>query len=390
MPSSLSEPAKSGPVHAAAELSSTNPTLTQVTSVTSVQAASTPTQARSLLLSPRQRALLEASNEPDLDTFSLSLLSHKIRSDSCSVHLDLATILASEKVYKDVVATAYPCSVGKALSQEDRDESIRATEGSLTYGEIPFRSMAFILEKIRQDYGRPRAAAGKREGADQGEEEEEMEEEEMEEDENKERRDEIIHSVMQEPGKDVLYDIGSGTGKPCFAAAALFPFRKVVGIELLDKLHEAAMKIRKKWEMEAVSALVEARKGGEGGEASIMTTTQLEFLHGDFRDVSLCDWPSEADICVANSTCFSPLLMRDLAELAAGMKEGSVFVTLTRRLPSEEHWEVVDDTLMVMSWGGATVYTQRKKTPPAFVNRFAGVKATELSRGRRRTTQKSE
>jgi SAM-dependent methyltransferase len=186
---------------------------------------------------------------------------------------------------------------------------------------------------------------------------------------------------MQEPGKDVLYDIGSGTGKPCFAAAALFPFRKVVGVELLDKLHEAALQIRKKWEVEAVPALAEARKVGEGGEASIKTTTQLEFLHGDFRDVSLCDWPSEADVCVANSTCFSPSLMSELAELAARMKEGSVFVTLTQRLPSEEHWEVVDDTLMVMSWGGATVYTQRKKTPPAFVNRLAGVTETELLDG---------
>jgi SAM-dependent methyltransferase len=259
--------------------------------------------------------------------------------------LDLATILASEKVYKDIVSSAYPCSVGKALSQEDRDESNRTSEANLTYGEIPFRSMAFILEKIRQEYGKPRPAAGNHE-------EEEEEEEER--------------GIMQEPGKDVIYDIGSGTGKPCFAAAAIFPFRKVVGIEVLGKLHEAAQEIQKKWAVEAVPALAAARRGGkEGGQQGETTmATQLEFLQGDFRDLSLCDWPSQADVCVANSTCFSNELMVDLAGLAAGMGKGSVFVTLTKRLPSPEHWEVMDDTLMMMSWGGATVYTQRKKTPP--------------------------
>jgi len=329
MPSSSTEPPGPGPAQAAAMPPS---------------ASATPTPpAVNTLLSPRQRALLEASDEPDLGSLSLSSTSSTAANNSHGVHLDLATILASERVYKDVAATSYPCSVGKALSQED--ESNRPTEANLTYGEIPFRSMAFILEKIRQDYGKPRPA----EGDNQDEEEEDEE-----------------SGVMQEPGKDVLYDIGSGTGKPCFAAAAIFPFRKVVGIEVLGSLHEAALKIKNTWEVEAVPALAAARgggmKGGEEGAAKTMTT-QLEFLQGDFRDMTLCDWPSKADVCVANSTCFSSELMLDLAGLAAGMRKGSVFVTLTKRLPSPD-WETVDDTLMMMSWGGATVYTQRKKTPP--------------------------
>ncbi len=37
---------------------------------------------------------------------------------------------------------------------------------------------------------------------------------------------------MQTPGQDVMVDLGSGAGKPVFAAAALYPFKSVVGIEV--------------------------------------------------------------------------------------------------------------------------------------------------------------
>lgn len=38
--------------------------------------------------------------------------------------------------------------------------------------------------------------------------------------------------LMQQPGREVMVDIGSGAAKPVFAAAALFPFARVVGIEV--------------------------------------------------------------------------------------------------------------------------------------------------------------
>lgn len=319
--------------------------------------SSTTLEARSsTLLSPRQRALEEASNELSLGSLSLSSSSSSTpATNPHGARLDLTSLLASEKVYKEVVATAYPCSVGKARSQNDRNESNRH-EANLTYGEVQFRSMAFILEKIRQEYGKPVTC---RKSDDQ--------EEQILED-----------GVMQVPRKDVLYDIGSGTGKPCFAAAAIFPFRKVVGIEVLGSLHETALEIQAKWEAEAVPALAAARRKGKDKETGEIKDEdeeaegdRLEFLQGDFRDMSLCDWPSEATIAIANSTCFSAELMQELAGLAAGMRKGCIFVTLTKRLPSPEHWEVVDDTLMMMSWGGATVYTQRKKTPPASTYRPA-------------------
>ena len=314
--------------------------------------------ARNGLLSPRQRALEQASEDTDL--LDMSSLSLNTASPLRDVHLDLPFILACEKIYKQSVAKGCPCSVGRALSMKDRDAS-NEQDANFTYGEVQFRSMAFILEQIRQKYGKP----GRRDRGEGGDKEGE---------ERKERKEgEECGGVMQTPGGGVFYDIGSGTGKPCFAAAALFPFKKVVGIEVLGSLVEAAQETRREWEERAVPALAAVRghvdnKEGEGREAGAthgrqtLGATRVEFVRGDFRDSNLCDWPREADVCLANSTCFDAGLMQALASQAAGMRRGSIFVTFTHRLPCPEDWEVVDESLMMMSWGGATVFTQRKKT----------------------------
>ena len=42
---------------------------------------------------------------------------------------------------------------------------------------------------------------------------------------------------------------------------------------------------------------------------------------------------------------------------------GAFAITLTRRLPSP-HFDVLEEESFTMSWGGATVFIQRKKTLP--------------------------
>lgn len=49
-------------------------------------------------------------------------------------------------------------------------------------------------------------------------------------------------------------------------------------------------------------------------------------------DFDTCNW-SDADVVFANSTCFDDALMRNLATTASCLKKGSIFVTLTKRLP---------------------------------------------------------
>lgn len=63
-----------------------------------------------------------------------------------------------------------------------------------------------------------------------------------------------------------------------------------------------------------------------------MSISEVEFIHGDALDPDVCDW-TDGDIVFANSTCFDDPFMRRLASAATALKKGSIFITLTKRLP---------------------------------------------------------
>jgi len=206
-------------------------------------------------------------------------------------------VAAQLKIFRHVTKD---CSVkrGKHVSISERKEKgFKST--SLTYGEIPFVTMALTLEKIKSRGG-------------------------------------------VRKNKSTFYDLGSGTGKACFAASLLQPFRSVVGIEFLSSLHEVALETKLRFDelpREAVASELSA----------------LRFVCGD---IISHDW-SDADVCFANTTCFKSDLMRALAKKSEKMKKGSWFVTTTKTLDSD-HWEVVESIRYKMSWGFATLFHQRK------------------------------
>jgi len=103
--------------------------------------------------------------------------------------LDRKLINAQMKVWDELVITT-PVSLGKKASSKERDEK-RLGASTLVYGEIRFEPYAITIEKVKKWYG-----------------------------------------GLQKPG-GVYYDIGSGTGKPTFAAALLHDFDKCYGIEIL-------------------------------------------------------------------------------------------------------------------------------------------------------------
>lgn len=159
-------------------------------------------------------------------------------------------------------------------------------------------------------------------------------------------------NLLQRPG-GVFYDIGSGTGKPSVAAACLHPFERAGGVEILEGLYNTSLELKQKWDTTAKALLKE-----DGQEEE----TELEFTLGDGTDFLVKDW-SDGDILFANSTCFDDSLMAKIAEKAASLKKGAIFITFTRRLPST-HFEVLEHEMYQMSWGGATVYIQQKTTEP--------------------------
>ena len=62
----------------------------------------------------------------------------------------------------------------------------------------------------------------------------------------------------------VCYDLGSGVGRPVFAAATLHPFAKVVGMECLEGLHALGTELAQLYDAEVGGGNGEGKGGGQG------------------------------------------------------------------------------------------------------------------------------
>ena len=92
-------------------------------------------------------------------------------------------------------------------------------------------------------------------------------------------------------------------------------------------------------------------------------------------DILKYDW-SDADLVLANSTCFEYKFMEQIADKAKSLKKGSWFITLTKRIPTSDEslkteekddrdWDCVLSIKLQMSWGLATLNIHQKiKHPP--------------------------
>lgn len=260
-----------------------------------------------------------------------------------------------EALYEEVTAS-HPTHKGKELSTAEREAKGIKTTSTLTYGEIRFEPFALAFQKIRDLYG-----------------------------------------GLQTPGTHKFVDLGSGTGKPVFAAALLHPWRQCVGIELLDSLYTASVEmLETSWKApsfqeslpEDIRAVVSlpvrclqcaAARPPQGhvdpSTRCLLRATGfpmrcllalclhlcchlLQDVHFEQGDITKLDW-SDADVIFANSTCFDADLMAAIAIVADRMRVGSFCVTFTRQLPSAK-WSVLESNVEMMSWGGATVFIHRK------------------------------
>ncbi len=88
----------------------------------------------------------------------------------------------------------------------------------------------------------------------------------------------------------------------------------------------------------------------------------MQFIHGDFVKMRTKDW-RDADVIFINSTCYDEALMNKISDLAMGMKKGSFFITLTKRLPCPD-FVVLEYEMYKMSWGEATIFLMQKSTDP--------------------------
>lgn len=148
----------------------------------------------------------------------------------------------------------------------------------------------------------------------------------------------FLNQIKLKPG-GVYYDLGSGTGRSVFAAEMLHDFDKLIGVEILESLHTAAVDVLEKFRASRSDA----------------SKKQIDFIRSDFLEL---DW-SDGDMVFANSTCFDEQLMLQLGQKGQHLKEGAYFVTFTKQLKSP-YFDLIHSKQYRMSWGIATVHVQRR------------------------------
>lgn len=171
--------------------------------------------------------------------------------------------------YEKILGELLPHEIGRRVSVRERRELNKFDDKSLTYGEIGFEATSAILKKL--------------------------------------------------PEKDTfetLADFGSGTGKVVFAAALLYPFKHIVGIEILEGLHQLSEHVRKGSGLSAVD----------------------QFVLGDFLTVDVAP-----DVVIIHCACFSEKLIKRLVKrLAQILKGGAVVATVSVQLPQAAGFELLD------------------------------------------------
>lgn len=245
--------------------------------------------------------------DSDLETIGVNL-----------AKLDLNSILEGKELYESLVHS-FPVTLGKAVSKKEREE-LNLKDSNLVYGEITYEAFATVIEKIKKIYGKPDVGASGYSG------------------------------FLQKSG-GIFYDLGSGTGKPVIAAAVAHNFDVCYGIEILEGLFSVSLDIVNTYNTRGKAKLA---------HRDIETHCQL--IKGSVLKLSVKDW-RDADVVFVNSTCFDEALMMGIANIANGMKKGSFFISLTKRLPSPD-FVVLEYEMYKMSWGEATIFIMQKVTDP--------------------------
>ena len=147
----------------------------------------------------------------------------------------------------------------------------------------------------------------------------------------------VVHMIQQRhkglrgDGTETFFDLGSGSGRPCIAAALCHPFRACKGIEINPDLFEISQHVVQKW-----------------NRLHDPSEVEIHFILGNFLDRNHHEW-TQGDLIFVNSTCFTPQTMKRLAEIASAMKSGAFIVTLSYQLPIS-NFAVVDELRFPMSW----------------------------------------
>mmetsp|Transcript_4469 Transcript_4469/g.7985 ORF Transcript_4469/g.7985 Transcript_4469/m.7985 type:complete len:235 (-) Transcript_4469:273-977(-) len=142
-----------------------------------------------------------------------------------------------------------------------------------------------------------------------------------------------------------FYDLGSGTGRAVFIASLACEFKRSVGIEIVESLHQVA-----------VNRLAKLKQLRDNDRKSLQAGDGIELICGDIFKES---W-SDGDVVFVASTAFDDDLMGRLGKACESLKRGAVVITLSKKLPSKA-FVIEHSAKYRMSWSPAvTVFFQAR------------------------------
>jgi SAM-dependent methyltransferase len=144
---------------------------------------------------------------------------------------------------------------------------------------------------------------------------------------------------------ETFYDLGSGTGRAVLLAAMAYPFARLVGIEFLQALHDAAEGVRARFEAEVRPTLTEAPP-----------RQSITLRCGDFLEADL----SDANVIFMQSNCFQPPLIKALVKKFEALPSGVRILALGQFL-NAAHLVQVETGPCELGWGDSFFALYRRR-----------------------------
>ncbi|GMH93050.1 hypothetical protein TrST_g13700 [Triparma strigata] len=216
--------------------------------------------------------------------------------------------------------------LSRAARGGEGDDSQANGETSLGYGEILPETVFEVMEKIRVDHG---GFSGSSDYNDDPSEED---------------------STCQ--SRQVVYDLGSGSGRVIFAACLSHPFTEAHGIEYLQDLHANALQNLELWR----------KKEEDTHTQCTPPSTEFFFTCGDIAKIEGFKLKPNPTLLICHATLFDNDLFACVQLTAENCDVGTTFVMVTKPLRTGfvTGIQTLSSRQYEMSWGWATIYIQRR------------------------------
>ncbi len=150
----------------------------------------------------------------------------------------------------------------------------------------------------------------------------------------------IINRANAKPD-GVFIDLGSGTGRVVFASYLAFNFRKTIGIELLEGLHNKACEVKEEFDKNIRNKI-----------STHLKEREISFLLQNIFDADL----READFIFMNHPFKDGELFTKLEEKFLNeLKPGTKIVTIIRRLKNPKFKQLGSENFE-FSWGSSSAH----------------------------------